>query len=107
MEMDGEFARNSRTDPDAGVAENRAVRAVIWRDPGPMASLNLLYGAGGKGHTPNPRGTFTFLREDPQATSPKFDVVDAQGVEWKVKLWRGNPVGNLGGALSLGRGLLR
>jgi len=53
---------------------------VIWRDPGPMASLNLLYGAGGKGHAPNPRGTFSFLREDPQATSPKFEVVDAQGV---------------------------
>ena len=44
---------------------------VIWRDPGPVASLNLLYGAGGKGHAPNPRGKFTFLKEDPLATSPK------------------------------------
>jgi hypothetical protein len=62
------------------------LRAVIWRDPGRMASLNLLYGAGGKGHAPDPRGTFRFLKEDPLATSPKFDVVDRQGVEWKVKL---------------------
>jgi hypothetical protein len=59
---------------------------VIWRDPGRVASLNLLYGAGGKQHAPDAKGTFTFLKEDPLATSPKFDVVDRQGVEWKVKL---------------------
>jgi len=75
-----------RPDRDKSTSRAEDVRAVIWRDPGPMASLNLLYGAGGKGHAPNPRGTFSFLREDPQATSPKFEVVDAQGVEWKVKL---------------------
>jgi hypothetical protein len=63
-----------------------SLRAVIWRDPGRVASLNLLYGAGGKQHAPDARGTFTFLKEDPLATSPKFDVVDRQGVEWKVKL---------------------
>jgi hypothetical protein len=60
--------------------------AVIWRDPGPMASLNLLYGAGGRAHAPDPNGTFIFLKEDSLATSPKFDVVDQHGVEWKVKL---------------------
>ena len=60
--------------------------AVIWRDPGRVASLNLMYGAGGKQHAPDPRGTFSFLKEDPLATSPKFDVVDRQGIEWKVKL---------------------
>jgi hypothetical protein len=63
-----------------------SLRAVIWRDPGRVASLNLLYGAGGKAHAPDPKGTFTFLKEDLLATSPKFDVADQQGVEWKVKL---------------------
>jgi hypothetical protein len=63
-----------------------SLRAVIWRDPGRVASLNLLYGAGGRQHAPDAKGTFTFLKEDPLATSPKFDVVDRQGVEWKVKL---------------------
>ena len=58
----------------------------IWRDPGNMAALDLMYGAGGKAQAPDPTGTFTFVREDPLATSPKFDVVDGQGVEWKVKL---------------------
>jgi hypothetical protein len=58
----------------------------IWRDPGNMASLDLMYGAGGKAHAPEPTGTFTFVREDPGGTSPKFDVADGQGMKWKVKL---------------------
>jgi hypothetical protein len=62
------------------------LRAMIWHDPGRVPSLNLLYGAGGKGHAPDPKGRFTFVKEDLQATSPKFDVKDQQGVEWKVKL---------------------
>jgi hypothetical protein len=59
---------------------------VIWRDPGNVAALNLFYGAGGKRHAPNPNGTFTFLKEDMEATSPKFEIEDGQGVRWKVKL---------------------
>ena len=59
---------------------------AIWRDPGDMASLNLFYGAGGKRHAPDPNGTFTFVKEDMEATSPKFDIEDKQGVQWKVKL---------------------
>jgi hypothetical protein len=59
---------------------------VIWRDPGDVASLNLLYGVGGKEHAPDPNGQFVFVREDMKGTSPKFEVKDDQGVEWKVKL---------------------
>src|SRR5260370_38547666 len=59
---------------------------VIWHDPGDIASLNLLYGAGGKEDAPDPNGQFTFIKEDMKGTSPKFDVKDDQGVEWKVKL---------------------
>jgi len=58
----------------------------IWRDPGRVAGLDLLYGAGGKAHAPDPAGTFTFVKEDMNASSPKFDVIDGQGVAWKVKL---------------------
>jgi hypothetical protein len=58
----------------------------IWRDPGDIATLNLTYGAGGKADAPDPRGTFSFVKEDPLASNPKFDVVDGRGVEWKVKL---------------------
>ena len=58
--------------------------AALWRDRGDVASLNLLYGAGGKEH--QPAGKFTFVKEDKQGTAPKFEVVDEQGVRWKVKL---------------------
>jgi hypothetical protein len=59
---------------------------IIWRDPGDVASLNLLYGVGGKEHAPNPNGKYTFVKEDTEGTSPKFDIEDAQGTRWKVKL---------------------
>jgi len=72
--------------PDQPQGAVAAAPAVIWRDPGEMASLNLFYGAGGQEHAPDLNGTFTFIKEDLQATSPKFDVRDGRGVEWKVKL---------------------
>lgn len=77
-------AQKADRDKETGNATN--TRTVIWRDPGRMASLNLLYGAGGKRHAPDAKGTFTFLKEDTQATSPKFDITDQQGIQWKVKL---------------------
>ena len=73
-------ARKKGKDNAAGLPE------AIWRDPGNMASLNLLYGAGGKAHAPHANGVFTFVREDLEATSPKFDIQDDQGIRWRVKL---------------------
>lgn len=74
--------------PDSAAAKVSAADpvGVIWRDPGDAASLNLLYGAGGKEHAPDPNGTFTFIKEDLLGTSPKFEIKDDQGVVWKVKL---------------------
>src|SRR6185503_9780702 len=57
---------------------------VLWRDRGDIESLNLLYGPGGKEHLP--AGKFTFVKEDKDASSPKFEVVDEQGIHWKAKL---------------------
>jgi hypothetical protein len=57
---------------------------VLWRDPVDIASRNLFYGPGGKAH--EPQGTFTFDKEDMQGSNPKFDVVEQNGVRWKVKL---------------------
>ena len=74
-----------KQDSDAAKASAN-LPARIWRNPGPMATLNMVYGSGGKAHAPDPAGTFTFVREDPVASNPKFDVIDARGVEWKVKL---------------------
>ena len=77
-------AAQKHKDKEMGNAAN--LPEVIWRDPGDVASLNLLYGAGGKEHAPDPDGKFTFVKEDKQGTSPKFDITDEQGVQWKVKL---------------------
>jgi hypothetical protein len=60
--------------------------AIITHDPGDLPTLDLYYGAGRKEHAPDPNGTYTFVEEDLKQTSPKFDVVDAQGEHWRVKL---------------------
>ena len=73
--------------PKQSAMENTAgLPEVIWRDSGDIASLNLLYGVGGKEHAPAADGKYTFVKEDLDGTSPKFDVEDTQGVQWKVKL---------------------
>ena len=58
--------------------------AVLWREPVDIASRNLFYGPGGKAHSPT--GMFTFKEEDMAGTSPKFDVIDGDGVKWRVKM---------------------
>lgn len=62
----------------------RVPSSALWRDRGDIASLNLLYGPGGKAH--QPAGKFTFVKESKAGTSPKFEIVDEQGVHWKAKL---------------------
>jgi hypothetical protein len=58
--------------------------AVLWREPSDISSRDLFYGPGGKDHVP--RGTFTFEREDMEGSNPKFDVIDQDGIHWRVKL---------------------
>ena len=57
--------------------------AVLWRDPGPIDSLDLAGGPGGKRKAP--AAPFTFVNEEKGGTSPKVTVRDARGVEWVVK----------------------
>jgi hypothetical protein len=69
----------------SGVADlGHGAKAILWRDPMDIQSLNLRYGVGGEDH--QPRGTFTFLQEDMEGTNPKLDVRDQDGVKWKVKM---------------------
>jgi len=75
----------ANTSGQAGIAElGHGVKAALWRDPADIPSLNLFYGSGGEDH--QPRGTFTFIQEDMEGSSPKLDVRDQDGVRWKVKL---------------------
>jgi hypothetical protein len=80
-------ARAYQTPP--AEASNTPVSAPVpptglWHDRGSLESLNLVYGPGGKEH--EPAGKFTFVKEDKEGTSPKFDIVDEQGVRWRAKL---------------------
>ncbi len=60
--------------------------AVLWHNPGDVSKLNCLYGPGGKAHAPNPKSKYTFLEENLNGQSPKFDVKDDHGVRWRVKM---------------------
>jgi hypothetical protein len=59
-------------------------RPVLWRNPGNISALDLTYGPGSQRLAP--AAPFTFIKEDKSGESPKFDVKDARGVEWRVKL---------------------
>jgi hypothetical protein len=59
-------------------------RPVLWRDPGNMRKRDLYYGPGSKERAPVP--PFRFIKEVKEGGMPKFDVEDARGVKWRVKL---------------------
>jgi hypothetical protein len=56
----------------------------LWLDPGNISGRNLTYGPGAPDLMPV--APFTFIEEDKSGESPKFDVRDARGVRWTVKL---------------------
>jgi hypothetical protein len=68
--------------PASDVAESGP--AVFWRDPGDIESRDLFYGPGGS--QDQPRGPYTFVKEDLDGSNPKFVVRGSDGVKWKVKL---------------------
>jgi hypothetical protein len=58
--------------------------AVLWRNTGNMRNRDLYYGPGSKALAPVP--PFRFLKEAKEGGMPKFDIEDARGVKWRVKL---------------------
>jgi len=58
--------------------------AVLWRDPGNIRNRDLYYGPGSKALAPLP--PFRFVKEVKEGGMPKFDIEDARGVKWRVKL---------------------
>ena len=73
--------------PSAAAQRSRsakAARSIIWRDPGHIPSRNLFYGPGSADLAPV--APFKFIKESKKGESPKFDVKDARGVVWTVKL---------------------
>ncbi len=66
------------------VSTQAADKPLLWQAPADLATRDLIYGSGGKAGQPVP--PFTFVSEDMDGTNPKFDVRDASGAKWKVKL---------------------
>ena len=58
--------------------------AVLWRDPGNIRNRDLYYGPGAKEYAPVP--PFRFVKEVKEGGMPKFEVTDARGMKWRVKL---------------------
>ena len=73
--------RTKAQEPGKDVA--KMGNSVLWRSPGDIRSRNLFFGPGGEAHAPHT--IFTFVKEDPAGTNPKFSIHDENGVEWKVK----------------------
>jgi hypothetical protein len=62
----------------------KSTQVVLWSDPGDIRAKDLLDGPGGKQGRPRP--PFKFKKQLATGNSPKFDVTDAAGEEWRVKL---------------------
>jgi hypothetical protein len=60
-----------------------AERALLWRDPGAIDTMNMVAGPEGSGNAPVP--PFRFVAEETRGVSPKLVVLDAGHVKWMVK----------------------
>ena len=59
--------------------------AELWQEPVDIEERDLFHGAGGQGLAPVDT-VFQFVARDTSGWSPGFDVRDANGIEWSVKL---------------------
>lgn len=83
-------AQNDR--PRPAEEGDPAAHAVLWRDPGPIATKDLFWGPGSAERAPQP--PFSFVEEDTGGTKPKAVATDASGVTWSVKFSGRSPSNN-------------
>lgn len=76
-------ASQAQNSPQQFLAKSNQHDALLWSEPTDIASRNLLYGSGGIEHKPDSR--VFFVEEDQEGSSPKLNVREASGAEWKVK----------------------
>ena len=73
--------RTVKTTPETSTADI----AQLWRDPVDLESRDLRQGPPTSARLPEP-SSFTFVKADRTGFSPGYDLRDANGVEWSVKL---------------------
>src|SRR5260370_1531611 len=74
----------AKTNKESRAESKKDATPILWSNPGDIASRDLFYGPGGQAHEPNTR--YTFVKEDFEGTSPKFEISDENGTKWKAKL---------------------
>jgi hypothetical protein len=74
----------AKKDNDKPINQADIHNASLWRDPGSISAKDLFYGDGGQ--EGQPAAPFKFIAENTSGTNPKFDVEDATGKKWRVKL---------------------
>jgi hypothetical protein len=73
----------SKKDQNTADAPAKVGTPAIWVDRGDLSALDLYWGSGGSDKAPKP--PFTFEKEVKSGTNPKLDVIDADGVKWRIK----------------------
>jgi hypothetical protein len=76
----GRMAKDVQLVPDPAATIDQ-----LWQEPRDLEKRDLFHGPGGKELMPT-ETTFEFVAADATGYSPGFDVRDARGVEWSVKL---------------------
>jgi len=76
-------AASEKNKKAGGVAADKRVAHVLWRNPGAVERLDFAGGPGGRSGSPRP--PFRFLEEDRDGHNPKVKVMDAAGRRWSVK----------------------
>ena len=65
---------------------SEAELAQLWSEPSDLATRDLYDGPGGKDGGPVIQGKLTIKSFDPSGNSVGYNVLDAEGREWKVKI---------------------
>src|SRR4029453_12277430 len=68
------------------VAQPAASLAELWEDPGDVSARDFRWGVGGKELPPAAGSEFKFKDIDTAGYSTGYDVIDASGRKWKVKI---------------------
>jgi hypothetical protein len=69
-----------------GVRAQVPQTAELWISPDDIATRDLFHGSGGAALAPKPDAPYSWVATDKTGFSPGFDVRDASGREWSVKL---------------------
>ena len=72
-----------RAEPQSGAG---ADIAELWQEPADLLQRDLFYGPGGAALAPREDGTYEFVAYKTTGTNPGYEVRDASGRHWSVKL---------------------